>query len=187
MTKGKVVILSGASAVGKEDIRDKLLADPELKLFYSVSITTRPPKEGEEDGKEFYFVSHREFAESVKNNELLEYTEFNGYYYGTPRHQVEFLVEKGKNVLIEVESQGVGPLKLNLPDAYAFYVVPESFEELEKHIMNKYGDDKASAERRLNKAKLEMELAPLFRHQVLNTDPDKAVAYIKDVVLNGAE
>ncbi len=187
MAKGLVVILSGASSVGKGAIREKLLADEDMKLFFSISETTRPQKEGEVDGVDYYFVSHKQFAESVRNRELLEYTEFNGYYYGTPKAQVEFLTEKGKNVLIEVEAQGVGPIKLNIPDSVAFFVMPTSFEELEKQIHEIYKDDEASIERRLNKAKMDMEIAPLFRNIVYNDDVDKAVASIKEVVMRELE
>ncbi len=187
MKKGIVVILSGASSVGKGAIREKLMADKEMNLFYSISETTRPKKEGEVDGVDYYFVDHKQFAESVKNKELLEYTEFNGYYYGTPKAQVDFLINKGKNVLIEVEAQGVGPIKLNIPDSIAFFVMPTSFEELEKQIHEIYKDDSASIERRLNKAKMDMEIAPLFKNIVYNDDPDKAVAEIKKIVMTEME
>lgn len=187
MSKGIVVILSGASSVGKGAIRDLLLKDPDLKLFYSVSETTRPQRPDEVDGKDYYFVTYKEFAESVRNKELLEYTEFNGYYYGTPKQQVDFLVEKGKNVLIEVEAQGVGPIKLNLPDSIAFFVMPESMEQLEKQVYTIYGDDEASAKRRINKAKMDMELAPLFNNIVYNADPVKAVSEIKEVLMKEME
>ncbi len=183
MKKGIVVILSGASSVGKGAIRDALLNDEDLDLYYSVSMTTRPQKEGEVDGKDYYFVSYKEFAEAVKERSLLEYTEFNGYYYGTPKSQVEFLSSIGKNVLIEVEAQGVGPIKLNLPDAIAFFVMPESIEELEKQIYTIYKDDEASARNRLSKAKMDMEIAPLFNNIVYNTDPEKAHQEIKAVIL----
>ena len=134
MNKGKVVILSGASSIGKGEIKSRLLNDPELKLMEAVSITTRPQKEDEVDGKDYYFVDYKLFAEAVKERKLLEYTEFNGYYYGTPKSQVEFMVNSGKNVLIEVSADGVGPLKLNLPDSLAIFVVPESIEQLEEQI-----------------------------------------------------
>ncbi len=183
MSKGLVVILSGASSVGKGAIRERLLNDPELKLFYSISMTTRPAKGDEVDGKDYYFVSHKEFADAVKKKELLEYTEFNGYYYGTPKNHVEFLRSKGKNVLIEVEAQGVGPIKLNVPDAVAFFVMPESLEELEKQIHLLYKDDEASITRRINKAKMDMEIAPLFKNVVYNNDTDLAVSQIKEVIL----
>ena len=187
MAKGLVVILTGASSVGKGKIRDLLLADEDLKLFFSISETTRPRKENEVDGKDYYFVSYKQFAESVKNKELLEYTEFNGYYYGTPKAQVEFLVSKGKNVLIEVEAQGVGPIKLNIPDSVAFFVMPASEEELERQITERYKDDEASVTRRLNKAKMEMELAPLFRNVVTNEDGEAAYKQIKEVILTVLE
>ncbi len=187
MAKGLVVILSGASSVGKGAIRDRLLEDKDMNLFYSISETTRPQKEGEVDGKDYYFVTHKAFAESVKNKELLEYTEFNGYYYGTPKAQVEFLTNKGKNVLIEVEAQGVGPIKLNIPDSVAFFVMPSSFEELEKQITTIYKDDEASIERRLNKAKMDMEIAPLFKNVVYNNDTDAAFNSIKAIVMEELE
>lgn len=180
MAKGVAIILSGASSVGKSNIREMLLKDPDLNLFYSVSETTRPKRDDEVDGKDYYFVDFKAFAESVRKKELLEYTEFNGWYYGTPKAQVEFLLEKGKNVLIEVEAQGVGNLKLNLPDALAVFVMPKSYEDLETQVKELYGDDEASVIRRLNKAKMEMDLAPLFKHVVTNDDPEEAVKSIKE-------
>ncbi len=183
MHKGIVVILSGASSVGKGAIRKALLEDPDLDLFYSISMTTRPKRDDEVDGKDYYFVDHSEFAQAVKDKSLLEYTEFNGYYYGTPKEQVNFLRSVGKNVLIEVEAQGVGPIKLNIPDAVAFFVMPTSLEELEKQINTLYNDDKASAQRRLNKAKMDMEIAPLFNNIVYNDDPEKAHMTIKEIIL----
>ncbi len=187
MKKGLVVILSGASSVGKGPLRERLLADKDLNLNYSISMTTRQPKQNEVEGKDYFFVTHREFAEAVKNREFLEYTEFNGYYYGTPRKQVDDLVAAGKNVLIEVEAQGVGGLKLNLPEAIAFFVMPESFEELEKQIQELYHDDQASVERRISKAKMEMELAALFNHVVSNNDPAASEQQIKEVLLKEME
>ena len=183
MDKGLVVILSGASSVGKQGIRNRLKADPDLGLHYSVSITTRPPKAGEQDGDDYYFVSFKSFAKAVKNKELVEYTEFNGYYYGTPQAHLDFLLEQGKNVLIEVEAQGVGPMKLHYPDALAVFVLPKSSEDLERQIIEVYGDDSASAQNRINKAKMDLELAPLFRNTVTNEDEDLAFRQVKEMIL----
>ncbi|MEF9921054.1 MAG: guanylate kinase [Erysipelotrichaceae bacterium] len=183
MNKGKIIVLTGASSVGKGVIRDALMKDKDLHLFYSVSVTTRPAKVSEEDGVDYYFVDHYAFARALKNQELLEYTEFGGYYYGTPAQQVDFLVNQGKNVLVEVEAQGVGQIKLNRPDAIAFFVVPESLEELEKQIRKRYRDED-NVQQRLNKAKVELELQPLFTHVVSNKDIDEAVKEIKDTILN---
>ncbi len=187
MSQGLIVVLSGASSVGKGKIVDELLKDPDLKLMYSISLTTRPQKEHEVDGEDYYFVTHKQFATALKKKELLEYTSFNGYYYGTPRAQVDFLVEQGKNVLLEVEAQGVGQVKLFKPDALCFFVLPKSFEDLERQIHEIYGDNDASVEMRINKARTEMELAPLWRNTVTNEDIPAAVAQIKAKILEELE
>lgn len=181
MKKGILLVLSGASSVGKGDIRDLLMEDEDLHFFYSISMTTRPQRENEVDGKDYYFVDYEAFAQAVRNKELLEFAEFDGYYYGTPSKQVDFLLNSGKNVLIEVEAQGVGQIKLKHPDAISVFVMPESIEELERQIRLRYNDE-ASAERRISKASVEMELASLFVHQVKNTDPKQAAEQIKAFV-----
>lgn len=181
--RGILVVLTGASSVGKSTIRDLLMEDKELKLFYSISMTTRKQRADEEDGKDYYFVDYKTFAKSLKQHELLEYTEFDGYYYGTPKEQVEFLLSSGKNVLVEVEAQGVGQIKLEYPEAKAFFVAPTSFDELKEQILERYKDDNASAERRISKASVEMELEPLFKHVVHNSNPMQAKEEIKDVIM----
>lgn len=182
MKQGLIIILSGASSVGKSMIRDQLLNNPALQLFYSVSMTTRPPKENEVDGKDYYFVNHEVFAKAVREHDLLEFTEFSGYYYGTPSQIVDFLVSNGKNVLIEVEAQGVAQIRLARPNSIAFFIVPETMEELEKQIRMRYKDDETSIQQRLNKAKMEMELAPLFKHVVKNSDPTVATDTIIEAI-----
>ncbi len=179
---GKLIVLSGASSIGKSGMKDALLADKELGLLYVISMTTRPQKEGEVDGVDYYFTDIKKFAKAINNKELLEYTEFNGYYYGTPKNQVDFLLEQGKNVLVDVEAEGVGPIKLNVPDALCIFLMPKSFEDLESHINEVYGDDTANAKLRINKAKMEMEIAPLFRNQVVMDDFDKAFEETKAII-----
>lgn len=184
MSKGLVVILSGACSVGKKDIADRLLADADLKLMKSISITTRPPKPNEVDGKDYYFVDFADFAKAVRNQELLEYTEFNGWYYGTPKNAIDFLRNNGKNVLITVEAQGVGPIKMAIPDSVAIFVMPTSIEELEENINVLFKDDQASVKRRVSKAKMDMELAPLFKNVVTNDNSDRAYQETKTIILN---
>ena len=183
MKKGLIIVLTGASSVGKNLIRDELMKDQDMNLFYSISVTTRPKKADEVDGKDYYFVNYESFASALKNHELLEYTEFGGYYYGTPSQQIDFLINQGKNVLIEVEAQGVGQIKLNRPDTLCIFVVPESMEELEKQIRLRYKDDETTIQQRLNKAKMEMELQPLFNHIVTNTDAQASAATIKEIFM----
>lgn len=183
MSEGLVVILSGACSVGKKEIANLLLNDPDLKLMKSISMTTRPPKANEVDGKDYYFVDFKDFANAVKQQDLLEYTEFNGWYYGTPKNAVDFLRHNGKNVLIMVEAQGVGPIKMAIPDALAFFVMPKSLEELEANIQEMFQDDQASAARRISKAKMDMELAPLFRNVVTNENAQVAYETIKEKIM----
>ena len=152
MNKGLLFVLTGASSVGKKDIRDRLLGDEQLHLNYSISMTTRPKRGEEVDGRDYYFVNHEAFAQALRNRELLEYTEFDGYY------------------------------KLQYPDALCVFVEPESMEELEKQIMLRYRDDAASAQRRINKALVELELSTLFRHTVKNTDVNAAYEEICELL-----
>lgn len=183
MENGKLLVLTGASSVGKGTIRELLMKDEALRFFYSISMTTRPQRENEVDGEDYYFVDYKSFAHAVRNREMLEYTEFDGYYYGTPKNQIDFLIEKGKNVLVEVEAQGVGQVKLHYPDAISVFVTPENMEELEKQIRLRYKDDAASAQRRISKASVEMEMAALFEHTVTNTDASLAKEQIKTWLL----
>lgn len=183
MAKGLVVILSGACSVGKQTLIKRLLEDQDLNLMYSVSLTTRPKKKDEVDGRDYYFVDFKSFAQAVKKHELLEYTEFNGWYYGTPKNQVEFLRDSGKNVLIAVEAQGVGPIKMELPDALAIFVTPKTIEDLEASIHAMYQDDEASVQRRVNKAKMDMELAALFKNVVKSENEDETYAQIKQLIM----
>ena len=183
MKKGLLIVYSGPSGVGKSTILHEVLKDESLNLEFSVSMTTRLPREGEIDGKDYFFVSKETFKKAIEEDKFLEHARYVGNYYGTPRDQVEFLLRIGKNVLIEVEAQGVGSILLNLPEAVSFFVMPENEEQLIHQISSLYKDDEASVKLRINKAKLEMQLAPLFRHVVYNNDPDKAVSEIKKVVL----
>ena len=181
MEKGLIVVLSGTSSIGKKRIKDLLLENKDLKLFYSISLTTRPPKADEIDGEDYFFVSHQHFADAVKNRELLEFTEFNGYYYGTPLNNIDFLINNGKNVLIEVEAQGVGQIRLVYPNCLAFFIFPESIEELEKQMRARYQDE-SSIQQRLNKAKMELELASLFPYAIKATTPNAVAKEIETVI-----
>ncbi len=183
MKKGTIVVLTGASSVGKSKIRELLKNDPDLNLFFSISVTTREKKPNEVDGTDYYFMDHKSFAQLVKDKELLEYTEFNGYYYGTPLAQIEFLINHGKNVLIEVEAQGVGQIKLIKPDAICFFILPKDIKELEKQIRERYKDDEASINKRITKAQVEMELASLFNYTTTNEDEQAAYEYIKKTII----
>lgn len=181
MKKPFVIVLTGASSVGKTPIKEALLNDKELDLHYTISVTTRPKREDEVDGKDYFFISIKEFKEMVHNKQLCEFTNFGGYYYGIPKQQIDMLKSLNKNILIDTEVQGVGQAKLYLPEAVCVFIEPESFETLKCQIEDKYKDSQTLHER-LNKAKCEMDLLSLFRHVVSVCDTNKAVADIKGFI-----
>ena len=106
MTKGLLIVLSGPSGVGKGTVRKQVFKNTDLNLAYSISMTTRKPREGEVDGQDYFFVSEERFLEAIENDELLEHARFVGNYYGTPKAYVEKLREEGKNVFLEIEVEG---------------------------------------------------------------------------------
>lgn len=181
MANGLVVILSGVSSIGKDQIKTALLQDPELGLMDIVSLTTRPKRENEVDGRDYYFVNHKDFAAAARSHKLLEYTEFNGYYYGTPAETAEFLISMGKNILISVEAQGVGQIRIKHPENRAFFLVPVKMEELEDHIRQRYQGEDAAL--RINKAHTELELAEMFGTCVPLTTQEEAVQTIRTELL----
>ena len=173
MKKGLLIIISGPSGVGKGTVRKYFMNDDSLRLAYSISMTTRQPREGERDKVDYIFTTREKFEEAIAKGELLEWAEFVGNYYGTPLSQVEKLRNEGKNVLLEIEVQGADQVRAKCPDALSIFIIPPSMEELEKQIRARYNDP-ASADLRVNKASMEMELSSLFRHQVKNVDAQKA-------------
>lgn len=180
---GSVIVLSGASSVGKGGIKKRLLEDGDLNLLFAVSMTTRPKKDKEVDGVDYYFTDISSFARAVKERQLYEYTEFNGYYYGTPKSQVDFLLSQNKNVLVCVDAQGAGDIKLKIPESICFFIVPNSMAELERAIQDKYRDDTASINLRINKAKMELEISSLYNNLIVNSDEDLAFKQIKEIIL----
>lgn len=178
--KGTLIVFSGPSGVGKGTILKLFKDDPELKLAYSVSMTTRKKRDGEIDGVNYFFVSVEEFKKAIENNELLEYAEFVGNYYGTPNKYVEDLLNKGNNVLLEIEVQGALQVLNKCPDALSIFIVPPSMEELEKRIRGRNTETEEVVLKRLEKAKKEMECLCHYKYVICNDIPDKA----KDEIVN---
>lgn len=182
--KGKLFILSGPSGVGKGTVRESILSNNDINLTYSISMTTRTPRNGEIDGIHYYFVSKEFFENAIKNNEFLEYASFVGNYYGTKRSTVEELLNKGKNVLLEIEVQGAKQVMQKCPDAIAIFMVPPSFEELEKRIRGRRSEPEDIVYQRLSKAKSEMELSKNYKYVVVNDTIENASQAIIDIILN---
>ncbi len=182
MKKGLLVVLSGPSGVGKGTIRDLFIRRPELNLTFSISMTTRNKRATETDGVDYYFVSRERFEHAIANDQLLEWAEFVGNYYGTPLAEVERLRQQGKNVLLEIEVQGALQIKEKCPDALTIFIVPPSMDELERRIRGRRSEPEEIVQQRLNKASKEMELTGQYRYVVCNEDPQLAADIISVII-----
>ncbi len=166
MTQGTLFVMTGASGVGKGTLRERLLE--RVKLYYSISMTTRPPRPGERHGVDYWFVDKDRFLAAVENEELLEYAEYVGNFYGTPRKPVERHLARGEDVLLEIEVEGAKQVKkrapqLGIPAVFVF-IVPPSLSELRRRLLLRsgVGDPKKLEEiaARLRRAEREIREAP---------------------------
>ncbi len=181
MAKGNLIVLTGPSGVGKGTLlRSLLQRHPDLYL--STSVTTRSPRPGEINGQHYYFVSRPEFERMVVNNELLEWAEFAGNCYGTPRRAVEEQVRQGKWVVLEIELEGARQIRRTFPEAIRIFILPPSMSELEYRLRSRGQDPEDAITRRLERAKAEIDAASEFDFQVINDDLDKALARIEQVL-----
>ena len=182
--KGKLFILSGPSGVGKGTVRESMMKDPSLNLTYSISMTTRKPREGEFDGVHYFFVSEEEFKKAIENDDLLEYACFVANYYGTPKSFVDKLLESGKNVLLEIEVQGTMQVVKKCPDAITIFMMPPSFEELERRIRGRRSEPEEIVLQRLTKAQREMKLQDNYKYVVVNDTIENASQKIAKIIVD---
>lgn len=179
--KGKLVVLSGPSGVGKGTIVKKLLKE-NSSLALSVSATTRSPREGEVHGVHYFYITKEEFEKKIQNNEMLEYTSYNGNYYGTIQSHVEELLENGKTVLLEIEVDGAMQISRKLPEALSIFINAPSDEEIERRLRNRNTEDEEAIQRRLAIAKAEMKYADEYDYIVCNDDIDVAAKEILEII-----
>lgn len=182
MKKGKLIILSGPSGVGKGTIREQLFKNNDLNLAYSISATTRKARHNEKDGVDYFFVDEDEFKQMITNNRLIEWAKFVGNYYGTPKEYVEKLLDEGKNVVLEIEVQGATQVKDMFSDALSIFIVPPSLEELERRIRNRRTESNEVVEARLNKAKYELTLTNEYQYVVENNTLNQTVNEIEKII-----
>lgn len=185
--KGKLIILSGPSGVGKGAIITKLFANKSLNLAYSVSMTTRKPRNKEQEGINYFFVDVPTFLKHIKVNDFLEYTNFIGNYYGTSKSYVLNLQNQGYNVILEIEVDGAGQVLKNYEhrdDIISIFIMPPSYQELEQRIRMRASESEAIIEKRLNKAKEEFKVQHEYDYIVINDDLDIAVKEITDIISN---
>lgn len=178
MARGKLIVLTGPSGVGKGTLlRSLLRRHPELYL--SISVTTRAPRAGEIHGRDYYFVSRQEFEQMVANHQLLEWAEFAGNYYGTPLQPVEEQIRQGKWVVLEIELQGARQIFKTFPDAQRIFILPPSMPELEQRLRLRAQDSEDAIQRRLERAQAEVNAAGEFDIRVINDNLDQALDRIE--------
>ena len=182
--KGTLFVFSGPSGVGKGTLNSKLFAEFGDQIAFSVSATTRAPREGEIDGKHYFFISRQEFENRIANNDFLEYAQFAGNCYGTPKSYVLSLLEQGKNVLLEIEVQGAMQVMERMPECVSIFVLPPSFEELERRLRGRGTESEEKVRARLETARGEIAYASRYQYQIVNgEDVDAAYQQLRGIYL----
>lgn len=176
--QGKVIIFSAPSGSGKSTIIGKLMAHAELRMAFSISCTSRPPRGTERDGVEYFFVTPDEFRRRIAAGDFLEYEEvYNDRYYGTLKRQVERQLERGENVVLDVDVKGACNIKQHYGSrALSLFIQPPSIDELRRRLEGRGTDAPAVIEDRLARAGFELTFAPRFDRVIVNDSLDRAVA-----------
>jgi guanylate kinase len=184
--RGKLIVFSAPSGSGKTTIVRALLKRPELNLAFSISATSRPPRGEEVDGKDYYFLSQKEFEQNIRDGAFLEWEEvYPGQHYGTLLEEVNRLLEEGKNVVFDIDVIGGLNIKKQFNDeALALFVQPPSIEVLAQRLEQRGTDSSEKIHMRLEKARLELSQAPNFDHAVINESLDQAIEQAHELILN---
>ncbi len=180
--RGLLIVISGPSGVGKGTVRKALFELEGHDLVYSISMTTRPPREGEVDGEDYYFVTKEEFLERIKNDQFLEYAEFVGNFYGTPRDKVEEQLEKGKEVVLEIEVQGALQVREKTSDAVFVFIAPPTKEALYRRLLRRGTENPEMIQQRMDKAEREFPLAHKYDYIVVNDEVTNAADRILAII-----
>lgn len=179
--EGLLIVVSGPSAAGKGTVcRELLNCQPDL--VFSVSATTRPPRPGEVDGKNYYFISREEFERMVAAGEMLEWAEVYGNFYGTPRKAVVEWLDQGRDVLLEIDIQGARQVRRQFPRGVFIFLMPPSLAELERRIRERGTESEEAVQRRLASAAAEIAACREYDYVVVNDRVEDAVAKIRAII-----
>lgn len=180
--RGLLVVISGPSGVGKGTVRRALFQMKNHDLVYSVSMTTRPPRPGEVDGEDYYFVSKETFLKRIEEDKFLEWAEFVGNYYGTPKDKVEEQLDLGKEVVLEIEVEGALKVREQMKDAVFIFIVPPGKEALYNRLKNRGTDSIEMVNQRMKKAESEFLLAHKYDYIVVNDEVNNAADRIMAII-----
>lgn len=181
MPSGKLIVLTGPSGVGKGTLVQRLLKQ-HPQLFLSISATTRLPRPGEIDGKDYYFVGVEKFEDMINKGEFLEWAKFTGNYYGTPQIPVRNRISQGQSVVLEIELEGARQVRNSFPEALSIFILPPSFAELERRLRGRGQDSEEAVQKRLKRAQEEIEAAHEFNFQVINDDLELTLNHLELII-----
>jgi guanylate kinase len=190
LDRGRLIVVSGPSGAGKSTLIRQAL-DVVPGLAYSVSATTRAPREGEVDGRDYLFLTREEFEERIREGWFLEWAEYSGNLYGTPEHRIEELLGTGLSVILEIELQGARKVREKRPEAVMIFVQAPSLEETRKRLEGRATEDEKALEARMTTALTEVSAKDEFDYEVVNSDRWQAregiIRIMRDIVEGGAE
>lgn len=180
--KGKLIVISGPSGAGKSTVVFKAI-EGRNDFCFSTSVTTRSPRPGEQDGREYFFIDRETYDRMVEQDELLEHAEYVNNGYGTPRAFVEQKLNEGMNVVLDIEIQGARQVRSKMPEAVMIFIIPPSMEELRRRLVNRGTDSMEAIEGRLARAKEEYAEADFYDYLIVNDKIDEAAAAFSAIVL----
>ena len=179
--EGLLVVVSGPSGTGKGTVL-KFLKQENANVRYSVSATTRKPREGEVEGQSYFFKTTEEFKTMIEKDELVEWDEYCDNYYGTPKKYIEDSMKEGFDVILEITVEGALHIKDKYPDSVSIFILPPSFSELERRIVGRGTEKPDVIEKRMEKAKWEMQFVQSYDYVVINDEIDSAAEKINDII-----
>ncbi|MDI9369968.1 MAG: guanylate kinase [Synergistaceae bacterium] len=179
--RGRLFVLSGPSGAGKGTLR-KIMFEGAEGITFSVSCTTRPPREGEREGVDYRFISKEDFLDRLRIGDFLEHAVVHGEYYGTLREDVNRVLESGEDILLEIDVQGALQVRESMPESVLLFVTPPSFEELEKRLRDRGTETEDLLKLRLCNARREMEQLPLYDYVIVNDCVERAARELKGII-----
>lgn len=171
--KGKLIVISGPSGAGKSSVVNKAIQG-RTDMCFSTSVTTRSPRPGEVDGKDYFFIQPERFRDMVEHGELLEHAEYVSHSYGTPRAFVEQQMDAGMNVILDIEVQGARQVRERMPESVLIFIIPPSMDELQRRLERRGTDSHEVIQARLRRAREELKEAEIYDYVIINDDLEKA-------------
>ena len=184
INKGKIILISGPSGVGKKTILDEILNNKNLNIVYSISATTRPKRHNEIHGKDYYFLSRNEFENGINQGDFLEYAEFCGNYYGTPKQKIFEQLNQGKNVLLEIETLGAKNImqQFDKDNIISVFLIPPSLDILRQRLINRGTETLETIDKRVQKASDELKYQDMYQNIVVNDNVNQTIKEITKII-----